>query len=134
MRDAGFEQAYAAYVEALLGLSFCYGTVRHDDCDGEGCGSALATFFEPVDLAPSAAADIREDLVGFIASCIDDRPAAFAAIPWPQVGHDFFLTRCGHGAGFWDRGLGELGDWLTDRANRYGEQDAYVGDDGRLYV
>lgn len=28
-------------------------------------------------------------------------------------GHDFYLTREGHGAGFWDRGLGELGDYLT---------------------
>lgn len=30
-----------------------------------------------------------------------------------QFGHDFYLTREGHGAGFWDRGLGELGDYLT---------------------
>lgn len=30
-----------------------------------------------------------------------------------QIGHDFWLTRCGHGSGFWDRGLGEVGDKLT---------------------
>jgi hypothetical protein len=30
-----------------------------------------------------------------------------------SFGHDFYLTREGHGAGFWDRGLGELGDYLT---------------------
>ena len=30
-----------------------------------------------------------------------------------QIGHDFWLTRNGHGAGFWDRGLGEVGDKLT---------------------
>lgn len=36
-------------------------------------------------------------------------------------GHDFFLTRCGHGAGFWDRGYGELGRKLTDAAHAYGE-------------
>ena len=26
-----------------------------------------------------------------------------------KAGHDFWLTRNGHGAGFWDRGLGEVG-------------------------
>ena len=35
-------------------------------------------------------------------------------IDWESVGHDFWLTSQGHGAGFWDRGLGELGDKLTD--------------------
>ena len=34
-----------------------------------------------------------------------------------QHGHDFFLTRQGHGAGFWDRGYGELGEKLTDAAH-----------------
>lgn len=38
-----------------------------------------------------------------------------------QVGHDFWLTRCRHGAGFWDHGLGELGDRLTKVAQSYGE-------------
>ena len=33
---------------------------------------------------------------------------------WELAGHDFFLTQAGHGAGFWDRGLGVLGDRLTD--------------------
>lgn len=31
-----------------------------------------------------------------------------------QFGHDFYLTREHHGTGFWDRGLGELGRYLTD--------------------
>ena len=51
-----------------------------------------------------------------------------------QAGHDFWLTRNGHGAGFWD------GDWpepaateLTDGAKAYGEFDLYVGDDGEIY-
>lgn len=32
------------------------------------------------------------------------------------AGHDLWLTRNGHGVGFWDRGLGELGDKLADVA------------------
>jgi hypothetical protein len=37
-----------------------------------------------------------------------------------QIGHDFSLTRNHHGAGFWDRGWGELGDELTDAAQSMG--------------
>ena len=50
-----------------------------------------------------------------------------------QCGHDFWLTRCGHGAGFWDRGLGEVGDKLTEAAKKFGNIDTYGGDDGRIY-
>jgi hypothetical protein len=51
-----------------------------------------------------------------------------------KAGHDFWLTRCGHGAGFWD------GDWpepaatiLTDASKAFGNVDLYVGDDGLIY-
>lgn len=37
-------------------------------------------------------------------------------------GHDFALTRNGHGAGFWDRGYGGAGDYLTRQARAYGEE------------
>lgn len=40
-------------------------------------------------------------------------------------GIDFWLTRNHHGAGFWDRGYGELGDRLTDAAHTYGEAYCY---------
>lgn len=38
---------------------------------------------------------------------------------WQDVGHDFWLTSQGHGAGFWDRGLGQVGDALTDSVDGY---------------
>src|ERR1700678_2832670 len=51
-----------------------------------------------------------------------------------QAGHDFWLTRCGHGAGFWD------GDWpepaasrLTTASRKFGEVNLYVGDGGSIY-
>lgn len=49
------------------------------------------------------------------------------------AGHDFWLTRNGHGAGFWDRGLGVIGEKLSDSARVYGSVDLYVGDDGKIY-
>lgn len=54
--------------------------------------------------------------------------------------HDFYLTRCGHGAGYWDgdyrssdRSI-DIGDKLTELAKTYGNVDAYVGDDGKIYL
>ena len=49
-------------------------------------------------------------------------------------GHNFWLTRNGHGAGFWDGDYPEYGDELTDNSKAYGEVYLYVGDDGRVYV
>jgi hypothetical protein len=50
-----------------------------------------------------------------------------------SAGHDFWLTRNGHGAGFWDRGLGEDGRELTEASKPYGGVDLYVGDDEKIH-
>ncbi|WP_435634332.1 hypothetical protein ACSC9U_18330 [Pseudomonas solani] len=52
---------------------------------------------------------------------------------WECAGHDFWLTRNGHGAGYWDRGLGDLGDKLTAAAKTFGGVDLYLGDDELVY-
>lgn len=51
------------------------------------------------------------------------------------AGHVFWLTRNGHGVGFWD------GEWpepaataLDNAANAFGSCDLYVGDDGKIYA
>lgn len=86
--------------------------------------------YGPDDLAPEALASMREDCEAFAESEADDLADLSAA----QAGHDFWLTRNRHGAGFWDRGLGDRGDRLTKAAHVYGESDLYVGDDGKVYV
>lgn len=45
-----------------------------------------------------------------------------------QNGHDFWLTRNGHGAGFWDRGYQEIGTELTKACKSYGSVFIYVSD------
>lgn len=50
-----------------------------------------------------------------------------------SAGRDFWYTRNGHGVGFWDRGLGEIGDTLAD-ACRHTEISPYLGDDGKVYL
>lgn len=44
-----------------------------------------------------------------------------------QFGHDLALTRNRHGAGFWDRGLGDAGYVLTDWAHMLGELQVFHG-------
>lgn len=46
-----------------------------------------------------------------------------------QVGHDFWLSRNRHGAGFWDRGLGLFGDNLTKAAQVHGSYTLYLADE-----
>jgi len=52
-----------------------------------------------------------------------------------MAGHDFFLTRNGHGVGYWDREFSDdtVGDALTKAAEAFSEVDFYVGDDGLIY-
>lgn len=50
-----------------------------------------------------------------------------------QAGHDFWLTRNGHGAGFWDGDWPEHGDELTKLSEKFGEVNLYVGDDGMIH-
>jgi hypothetical protein len=51
-----------------------------------------------------------------------------------DAGHDFWLTRNGHGAGFWDGDWEDsLGERLTSNCKAYGEFELYTGDDGYIY-
>ena len=42
------------------------------------------------------------------------------------AGHDFALTRNGHGTGFWDRGLGEMGDMVSEECKPYGAHTVII--------
>lgn len=133
------DEALSAAFATLLWTGTCQGQAEHtepSDCRGEDCDKGLDDLgYEADDFTPDAAREVEEDLHGFVTSCLGERPDCFA---WTdgdpgQVGHDFILTRNGHGVGFWDRGLGELGDWLTAMAEPFGTQDAYVSGE-HIYV
>jgi hypothetical protein len=49
-----------------------------------------------------------------------------------QIGHDLWMTRNGHGVGFWDRDFPNR-DELSNIAKEMGERWPYAGDDGLLY-
>lgn len=87
--------------------------------------------YDTEDLSPEALERAREDCIDFIAAQSSLLMAVDANSE--QHGHDFWLTRNGHGAGFWDRGYGDVGDQLSEACKPYGGCDLYVGDDGKLY-
>jgi hypothetical protein len=51
-----------------------------------------------------------------------------------DVGHNFVLSRNHHGTGFWDRGLGDLGDRLHKACEPYGDVNLMLGDDSKVYL
>ena len=82
-------------------------------------------------LTPDFHESFKQDVISF---CDANRVLLEASgLTNSQIGHDFWLTRNHHGAGFWDRGLGEIGEKLTEVAQIYPEIDLYIGDDGNLY-
>lgn len=50
-----------------------------------------------------------------------------------QVGHDFWLTRNGHGAGFYDGDYPIFGDVLGSIASTFKNIDLVLGDDNKIY-
>ncbi len=114
------EAATDAYIECALWSS------TTDD------GEPLDGLYSVTDIAESAIEQMRADVTDFLESCWAD-DVNLSTIEPEQLGHDFWLTRNHHGAGFWDRGLGELGDELTKRAHAYGEAWLYIAD-GTVYT
>lgn len=100
-------------------------------------GEPIEDNFEESDIDPASLAEQREQLVDFmranrklLAKAAELRPDFYDAA---QTGHDFHLTRNGHGTGFWDRGLGEVGNQLAEAAKVHGSAELVAGDDGKLY-
>jgi hypothetical protein len=98
--------------------------------------SSLDTYGRPLDEMHGVDDISKECLASMVADCEafqQEETTWLRGLDSEQCGHDFWLTRNGHGVGFWDRGLGVAGDMLTRAANIYGSVDLYVGDDGKIY-
>jgi len=115
----GSDEFLRAYLECALWAST-------DDS-----GEPLDKDHDASDLAPDMLAQAKSDCDDFQAA----NAADLALVGSPgQNGHDFFLTRCGHGAGFWDRGYDkDVAKRLTDNSHAYGDVSLYVGDDGKIH-
>lgn len=128
-----------AYIEAALWSSTAYGSLQEEindpvDADGQRAGRFDISFdrlnYDADDLSAELLAHVVEECRQFQEEQAEVLARAYEspAIDYTpeRAGHDFWLTRNGHGAGFWDRGLGAIGRQLTDAAKCYGSEDWYV--------
>lgn len=113
-RNEAVGALYAAYVQAALFTE------------------ELENSHNEANLDADARTQMRSDCESFLDEVRDI--LSHSGISLEQAGHDFWLTRNRHGAGFWDRDLGDIGQALSDAAHDFGEQTLYVGDDGVLYL
>jgi hypothetical protein len=120
-----------AYEEAALWTS-------SDNSDESG-GEPFDENYGPEDFAEETQKAMLADCVAFLdaahtfinaETCLGN-----SRMPMRQAGMDFWLTRCGHGVGFWedDRWTVEAGKTLTELADKAGNVDLYLGDDGLIY-
>lgn len=90
------------------------------------------------ELADEARVSAVEQCADFQREHADLLSDAYARVGYDaaRAGHDFWLTRNGHGTGFWDRDeldAGGLGERLSKAARIEGGSDLYEGDNGKLY-
>ena len=115
MNKTDLETMLTAYIECALWSS--------TEVDAEfNMGRPLDESYDRDDILKATLREMKRDCKAFgLANAIDIDGN------WKQAGHDFWLTRNRHGAGFWD------GDWpseaskrLIDAAHAYGSVDLYV--------
>lgn len=128
------EQAAGGYIEAAFWAS--------TDDEGTPLDDAAYTDKESDGLRDELTGHVR----GFISANYALCKAAMEArgYSWARLGHDLWLSRNGHGCGFWDRRELEvpspsnpqetLGDALHNLAKALRTADLYVGDDGKVYL
>lgn len=109
--DAMFERFFQAYLETAIWSS-------SDETDDQG-GEPLDKNYTVEAFTKVALKTARKDCQAFYDLHGDLMCQANADMS--QHGHDFWLTRNRHGAGFWDRGYGAFGDELSTAAKAFGE-------------
>lgn len=123
------ETVLAAYLDAQLWSGQLAWLTNTAEFNGEEmCSDSLLDSVCSVDDLPGEVLkSAREDVENFLEQ-VGEFLHYFPNITElsaEQMGHDFSLTRNHHGAGFWDRGLQELGQYLTTAAHGYGSSSLY---------
>jgi hypothetical protein len=122
------DQFTEAYIECALWSS-------NDESDESG-GDPIDDNYGPEDIDTPSLEGMVADCKRFQEENADDIATYSRSIYTQEemAGHDFWLNRNGHGAGFWD------GDWPEDSGNRldkaskaFGECNLYV-ENGKVYT
>jgi hypothetical protein len=81
---------------------------------------------------PQSVEQAKEDIQSFVA--MNQNLLEQSGQTPEQIGHDFWLTRQGHGAGFWDRGLGKIGDQLTENIKNHFKEKFVEYENGIYFI
>lgn len=134
--------------EILQGLITCAVWAEcseYDEDDEEYEPGDVLRHMDVDDFSPSAVQFLRDYCVRFVKAFPEfcENPDLYRIRQWNSeegtlleyVGHDLWLTTCGHGSGFrdgnWERRVGEK---LSEWCRKQGEIDLYLGDDNLIYV
>ena len=125
MVERGREDFMRGYVEAMLCVDTFVDRPREEDSEHEDVrywfqGPGRWWEDTPVDLTD---AETFWDSFAYVILSLDYSRRGEQWSSAELAGHDFAFTRNGHGAGFWDRGLGEMGDMLTEECKPYGSHN-----------
>lgn len=115
------ESFFSGYLEAALFSST-------DESTPEG-GVPLDKNYTAEDFTPEALETLRKDCKAFYEANYE----LWGTQPDSEAGADFWLTRNGHGCGFWDGDYPEHGEKLTALCKPYGSVYLYVGDDQQIH-
>lgn len=126
--DSNLQCMVEAYIECALWSSV--------DDDGD----ALDKQYDILDILSQDREEMQADCLKFAEENYDlihefDSSTSGLSM-WKQVGHCFWLTRNGHGSGFWIRHFWSEDTWnkLSDAAKAFGESNLYVGDYGLIHL
>jgi hypothetical protein len=121
--ENGLETVLKSYVETALWSS--------SDGDGDGDDN-LDKNYSIADISESTMNIMRRDVEKFLSE--NEKELKESGIDDERIGHYFWLSRSGHGAGFFDLMLDEpIERKLMSSSKEFGENDLYVGDDNKIY-
>lgn len=100
----------------------------------EGNQEPLDHKYDIYDITKRGWKKAREDVEKFVRQIqglegIDEKVDGEYKLSDDSIGHDFWMTRCGHGVGFWD--LGQLGDDLTKVCEKFGPAHLFEAGNNR---
>ena len=125
MKTIDIDKMAHGYINGALWVE-CSHVGEFEDDSFQDCG------FDAGDLTAEAyymVVDLCKDYLAKVGNLVDH-----ADMEDSDVGYNLYLTIAGHGAGFWDRGLGKIGEDLSDLCDGLPALRFFVTDENKIEV